>query len=193
MSSVSFQRIWPFSHTSDSFDTPLFLDSKSFTALPERADQLVFMISFVRLSWICTAPLGIGVFIDFVPGALPQAELWLRHSGRNPGFLQARHSISRNALASGSFCSPPSVQDQSSMANKKGALKFRAPRDLNEIEAFATLNSTAAEYACRFRTVYGRSCNCRALFSRHRLQPRNLWPWPRRRASHRVLWRLSHA
>ncbi|RLS75067.1 MAG: hypothetical protein DWI00_08370, partial [Planctomycetota bacterium] len=76
----------------------------------------------------------LGVFIDFAPGALPQAELWLPHSARNPGFLQARDSISRNALASGSFCSPPSVQDQSSMANKKGALKFRAPRDLTRMK-----------------------------------------------------------
>ena len=106
---------------------------------PERAEQLVFMISFVRLLWICAAPLGLGVFIDFVPGALPQAELWLPHSGRNRRFLQARDSIGRKALASGSFRSASSIQDQSSMVNKKGALKFRAPRDLNEIEAFAKL------------------------------------------------------
>ena len=31
-------------------------------------------------------PVGLGVFIDFAPGALPQAELWLPHSGRNRRF-----------------------------------------------------------------------------------------------------------
>ena len=53
---------------------------------PVRAEQLVFIMSFVRLSSICAAPLGLGGFIDFLPGALPQAELWLPHSGRNRRF-----------------------------------------------------------------------------------------------------------
>ena len=44
------------------------------------------MISFVGLSWICAAPLGLGVFFDFAPEALPQADLWLPHSRRNRGF-----------------------------------------------------------------------------------------------------------
>ena len=42
---------------------------------PVRAEQLLFIMSFVRLSSICAAPLGLGGFFDFVPGALPQADV----------------------------------------------------------------------------------------------------------------------
>lgn len=47
---------------------------------------MAFMVSFVRPLKTCTAPLGRGVVLDIVPGALPQAELWLPHLGRNRRF-----------------------------------------------------------------------------------------------------------
>jgi hypothetical protein len=52
---------------------------------------------------------------------------------------------------------------------------------------------TAAGCACRFRTVCGTRCSCRALSSTLRWRLRSLWPWPRRKVSRRALWRRSRA
>ena len=45
------------------------------------------MVSFVRVSLIGAAPLGLFASFDVSPGALPQADMWLPRSGRNRNSL----------------------------------------------------------------------------------------------------------